>query len=368
MGEARPIFQYFPELEKKIPFVELGNFPTPVQKLERLGRELGIEQFYIKRDDLSHPEYGGNKVRKLEFLLADAKRLKRKAVLTIGAWGSNHILATTIFAKKLGLKPLCVMIPQPAQYYARKNLLLNFALGCELNYATNEPLLLAKILSVYFRHWRAGERPYFIWAGGSTPLGTIGYLNAGLEIAEQIKKGELPEPDYIFCAVGSCGTFVGLNLGTKLAGLKSKVLGVRVYERMGVNSIMCWNLARSTLKLLKKAYPDFPSLNISPKNFTILHNYYGKGYAYFTKEGRQAVKMMEELEGIKLEGTYTGKTLAGIIDLAGRGELAGKTVLFVNTYNSRPLEKLVSKLPDWKELPKEFHHCFTGKIQEEELQ
>ena len=367
MERQRALFTRFPQLAGKIPWLALGVFPTPVERAEKIGIWMGVKDFYIKRDDLSHPEYGGNKVRKLEFLLADAQRLGRRAVLTIGAWGSNHILATTIFAKKLGLKPLCVMIPQPAQHYARKNLLLNYALGCELNFARNELALAGKLAQVYLKHWQRGERAYFIWAGGSTPLGVLGYVNAGLELAEQIKEKMLPEPDYIFCAVGSCGTFAGLVLGSKLAGLKSKVVGVRVYERIGANSYFSFWLARSLLRLLKKADPDFPSLKISPRDFVILHNYAGKGYAYFTREGIEAVKVMESQEGIRLEGTYTGKTLAGIIDLARKGELGGKSVLFVNTYNSRPLDKLVEKLPDWQELPGEFHHCFTSQIQEEEV-
>lgn len=366
MRDKPYLFEKFPGLENKIPWLKLGDFPTPVVRLERLGQTLKISGLYCKRDDLSHPEYGGNKIRKLEFLLADARRFSRQSVLTLGAWGSNHVLATTVMAGRLGIKPLAVLIPQPAQEYARQNLLTNYALGCELNYAPGTLSLPLQLARVYFRHWLKGERPYLIWAGGSSPLGTLGYVEAGLEIAGQIEQGVMPEPDYIFCAVGSSGTFVGLVLGLKLAGRKTRVLGVRVFDKSMANSFIALRLARACLKLLRKHDPSIPALNLTATDFPVLHDYAGSRYAVFTKAGMEALRLAKDLEGLKLDGTYTGKTFSAIIRMSVRGELQDKVVLFLNSYNSRPIDKLVKTYPDWKELPAEFHHCFMEKIPEPE--
>jgi len=360
--ETRPLFDKFPALKNKIPWVKLGEFPTPIQKLTRLGEPLGLSELYCKRDDLTSAEYGGNKVRNLEFILGDVKRLGRKSVLTLGTWGSNQIMATAFFAKKLGMKSVCVMLPQAAQEYARKNLLIVWGLGCELNSAKGNTPVAFKLGSVYFRRWLKRERPYFVWPGGSSPLGTLGYVNAGLEIADQVRQGVMPEPDFIFCAAGSLGTFVGLVLGMKLAGLKTKVLGVRVYDQFAANSYMARRLAQNTLKLLKTNDPSIPELRLNASDFVLLHNYFGKEYAAPTKTGLEAIALAKNLEGLKLDGTYTGKTLSAIIDWARKSELKNKVTLFHNSYNSRPLENLVPAFPSWQELPKPFHHCFTGEI------
>lgn len=360
MKERPLIFERFPGLEGKIPWLCLGEFPTPVQKLNKLGAELGLEKFYCKRDDLSNPEYGGNKVRKLEFLLADAKLLNRKSVMTVGAWGSNHILATTIFSRKVGLKTIGVMVPQCSQEYARKNLLLNFALGCEIYFANGMLSAVARGGKIYLQKWLREGRPYFIWAGGTNKLGILGYVNAGLEIAEQVKQGLLPKPDDIFCAAGSCGTFAGLVLGIKLAGLNTRVIGVRVYDRVMVNSFAVLRLARGSLRLMQRTDPAVPNLELSTRDFPVLHEYVGDGYSIPTDAGLEAMRLAWELEGLVLDSTYTGKCLSGIISLARKGELKGRVVVFLNSFNSKPVEKLVEKLPDWKELPREFHHCFEG--------
>ena len=358
------LFEKFGGLEGKIPWLSLGDLPTPVQRLPKLGDQIGLPEFYCKRDDLTHPEYGGNKIRKLEFLLADVRQQSRKSALTLGGWGSNHVLATTILSNKLGIKPLAVMVPQCAQEYARKNLLLNFALGCELSYARSTVAVPFKIISVYLRRWMTGDRPYFIWAGGSSPLGTLGYVNAALEISGQVREGALPEPDYIFCAVGSCGTFSGLVLGCKLAGMKTKVIGVRVFDKPFANSYMARRLGRKTLQLMRKFDRTVPELNLMETDFTVLHDYAGPRYAQFTRPGMEAVALAQELESVKLDGAYTGKSLAALIDWARNGRLKNQKVLFLDSYNSRPLEKLVPALPDWKNLPHPFHTCFTEKIRE----
>src|SRR4030042_5456359 len=141
MAENLPeLFQQYPKL-KAIPWVSLGQFPTPVEPMAKRGESLGFKRLWVKRDDFSGVRYGGNKVRKLEFLLADAQAQGRDAVLTLGAVGSNHVLATALYAQELGLKSFAVFVPQPVQEYARKNLLCDHALGLKMHYLTNELLV-----------------------------------------------------------------------------------------------------------------------------------------------------------------------------------------------------------------------------------
>ena len=364
MRETPVLFERFPCLRGKIPWSAMGALPTPVQKLDKLGAATGLKNLYCKRDDLSHPEYGGNKIRKLEFLLADAKRLSRKSVLTLGGWGSNHVLATTVLSNKLGIRPVAVMVPQCAQEYARSNLLTNFALGCELHYARGIPAAAVKISRIYLGRRLKGDRPYFIWAGGSSALGALGYVDAGLEIAGQVRQGLLPEPDLLFCAVGSCGTFSGLVTGLKLAGLKTRVIGVRVYDKTFANSFIARRLAQNALKLLRSHDPSVPALNFSASDFTVLHDFAGSKYAVATRKGSRALHLARDLEGIQLDCAYTAKTLSAIIALAEKGELKNQVVLFLDSFNSRPVEKLAPETPAWEKLPRQFHRCFTGKIPE----
>ena len=364
MAEAVPLLKtHYPGL-KDLPWLSLGRFPTPVEPMARLGAHLGFPRLWVKRDDLSGDRYGGNKVRKLEFLLADAKRQGREAVLTLGAVGSNHVLATALYAKDLGLKSAAVFVPQPVQEYARRNLLCDLRLGLAMTYCPSQMGVPLAVIRALRRHRNPdrGGRPYLIWAGGSSPTGTLGYIGAGLEIARQVTEGEMPEPDFAFCPVGSCGTLAGLALGLKLAALRTRAVGVRVYEKMGANPWMTAYLANAALRLLRRYDPSIPHLKIRRRDFVFLDEFFGQGYAHFTRQGMEAVSMAKEFEGVKLDGTYTGKTLAGLIAFVRNQELKEKTLLFVNTYNSRDLAPLLGANPDYKRLAPELHPYFEQPI------
>lgn len=137
-----PLFKQYPLLEDKLPYVALGDFPTPVEKLDRLGADIGVDHLYIKRDDLSGKVYGGNKVRKLEFLLGHALRTEVKTVLTFGFAGSNHAVATAIYAHHVGLKSISMLMPQPNAHYPRRNLLMGYYCGVGLS-CTNIEMCLS---------------------------------------------------------------------------------------------------------------------------------------------------------------------------------------------------------------------------------
>jgi D-cysteine desulfhydrase len=365
-----PLFEQYPLLQDRLAYVPLGAFPTPVQKLERLGTELGVGQLYIKRDDLSGRVYGGNKPRKLEFILGNALRSKAREVITFGGAGSNHALATAIYARQVGLKSVSMLMPQPNAQYVRRNLLMSHYCGAELHLcgaglesARNMPLVHAATTYQVWRHrLQEGKLPHLISPGGSSPVGVTGFVNAALELRKQITSGEMPQPDYIYVACGSMGTAAGLTLGLRVAKLGGRVISVAVLSEKFTNTRVMIKLIDKTNALLCSLDASFPRFDFSETDIDIRHDYSGKRYALFTDEGMEAVSLMRECEGIKLDGTYTGKALAALKHDAKSGNLRGKAVLFWNTLNSRDFSDAISHL-DYHDLPRRFHRYFEEEVQ-----
>ena len=365
-----PLFEQYPLLRGKLAYVPLGEFPTPVQKLERLGAELGVTQLYIKRDDLSGEVYGGNKPRKLEFILGNALRSKAKEVITFGGAGSNHALATAIYARQVGLKSISMLMPQPNAQYVRQNLLMSHYCGAELHLCgaglesvMNMPLVYgATIYQLLWHRLEKGRLPYFISPGGSSPLGVIGFVNAGLELRRQVTSGQMPEPDYIYVACGTMGTAAGLTLGLRVARLSGRVVSVRICSEKFVNTRAMIKFINKTNSLLHSLDASFPRFEFSETDVNIRHDYFGKRYALFTEEGMAAVSLMRKCEGIKLDGTYTGKALAALKHDAKGESLRGKVVLFWNTLNSKDFSDAISDV-DYRDLPRRFHRYFEEEVQ-----
>jgi len=365
-----PLFEQYPTLQEKLPYVSLAKLPTPVQKLDRLGSELGIRQLYIKRDDLSGEVYGGNKLRKLEFILGNALHSKAREVITFGGAGSNHALATAIYSRQVGLKSISMLIPQPNAHYVRRNLLMSHYCGAELHqYGTalesSKSMLLLKIATIYqfLRHkLQSGHFPHFIPPGGSSSPGVTGFVNAALELKKQITEGEMLEPEYVYVACGTMGTTAGLTLGLRAAKLNSRVVPVGVTSGNFANSRAMIKLINKTNSLLHSLDTSFPIFEFTEEDIEIRHDYSGKRYAVYTREGMEAVSLMREREGIKLDGTYTGKTMAALINDARSGSLQGKVVLFWNTLNSRDFSEAISSV-DYHSLPRVFHRYFEETVQ-----
>ena len=337
-----PLFENYPRLAEKIPYISLGIFPTPVIKANQLGADIGVDSLYIKRDDLSGKIYGGNKVRKLEFLLGHALCNNAKEVLTFGYAGSNHALATAIYAEEVGLESISILLPQPNAHYVRNNLLMSHFAGAELH--QYRKIMLGFIGSIYqlLRHKRRyGHFPFIIPPGGSSCIGITGFINAAFELREQVKRGELPAPDYIYVALGTMGTAIGLTLGIKAAQLKTRVIGVRVVDEKFANPKKLSGLFHKTNSLLHAHDSTFPIFEFSEKDLEIRHGYIGQQYALFTEGGMKAAERMMNNEGIKIEGTYTAKALSALIDDAEEKILKDKVVLFWNTYNSKDISSAV---------------------------
>jgi len=358
------LFEVSRQLRRRLPWTSLGEFPTPVKKLERLGREAGLGNLYVKRDDLSSPYYGGNKVRKLEFLLADAHRRHAPRVITVGGIGSNHALATTIHGRRVGLPATLLLVDQPPSSAARRNVLLDRLHGARLVKSSSAGLPLAALRArLVGLRVRPPALPYWIPLGGSSPLGTVGFVNGAFELKRQVEEGLLPEPDVIYVASGSMGTAAGLHLGCRLAGLKTRVIGVRVTPTWLCTARKTAALVNRTSAFLCRCDPALPRVTARAEAVTVLDDYFGREYGLFTEEGMRAVRMMRGLEGIQLEGTYTGKALAGALDQSRREVREDSTILFWNTYNSVDLSAEAAAL-DYHDLPTGFHAIFEQPLQE----
>jgi D-cysteine desulfhydrase len=338
----------FPTIAGKVPRRPLALLPTPVHPLRDLGRDAGIGDLWIKRDDRTGDVYGGNKVRKLEWLLADAVARGHRSVLTTGALGSNHALATTIYARSLGLNVDLVLIPQPVTAHVRKTLLLDHAFGATIHYAPTIAAARRIAFGVLARGFFARDRRYLVPTGGSSVVGTLGYVNAGLELAEQVAAGELPEPAAVVVPLGSGGTVAGLVAGLKLAGLASRVIAVRVTD------------------LLPPTSAFLTTLELGPDDFTIRSDWLGPGYGAVTEAGLDASRRSAEHEGLKLETTYGAKALAGALALAHEPEWRGRPILFWHTYSSADPSAHVARLPAWRELPPALHFVWRDAVTDAE--
>jgi len=359
-----PLFKHYPVLKESLPHQSLGLFPTPIEKCEALAKELGIQNLYIKRDDLSGEIYGGNKVRKLEFLLADALSRHAKEVLTFGCVGSNHATATAVYANRLGLKSKLVLLPQPKTRATRANLIMNYLNGADLRFCPHEEEVSRLVAEVMEESEKEhGMKPTVIPVGGSSPVGVLGFINAALELGEQIRSGEVNEPDVIYVAIGTMGTTVGLQIGLALQKLKTQVIPIRIVPEKFTNPKDLAHLFQDTLALLRdKGVKVDDAVTHAANQISIRDDFYGSEYALFTQEGVEAMRMANELAGLKLDGTYTGKALAALIADGRKGELKNKDVLFWNTYNSRNLQPHIISL-DYHKLPQDFHPYFEETAQ-----
>ncbi len=352
------LFEVFPALQEKIPHISLIN-KTDVHQLKSLSEKLNTD-IWIKRDDQSTDIYGGNKPRKLEFILADVLEKRKANVLTMGGTGSNHCLATSIFAKQLGIHPVLLLFDQPLTADVQKKLLIYCSLGAEMLGPYGEIWALFHYLT--FKRFR--KSTYFLPVGGSSPRGVLGFVNAAFELEAQIENDEMAKPDYLFVTCGTLGTMAGLLLGCKLANLDINIIGVRVVQKFIAfynqtfsfeNAIL--KLARKTLKFMRKQDASIPRIKFEEKP-TILHDFYGTGYGKTTPEADDAIELVNKYENITLDTTYTGKTFAGLLNFIKKRELTEESILFWNTYNSRDKSKLKNPEITYKDMPKPFHKYF----------
>jgi D-cysteine desulfhydrase len=324
----------FPALRERVAWLSLGRWPTPVTEARRFAEAHGLRSLFVKREDLSHRVCGGNKVRGLEFILADAQRRGARTLATIGVTGSHHVAKTAWHARQLGLNTLAVVVKQPPAEYVQRNLATAAAAGAVLIHA-NRLTLVPRFAARYLGAWlREGQRPYFIPPGGTSPLACLGHVNAALELKGQIDAGLLPEPDYLYVALGSLGTAAGLLAGCKLAGLRTRLVGVVVSHRWYCTAGRWTRLARRVARLLRRQDPTMNPVDIAKSDATVVGGVLGKGYALPTDSSSRLAAEFLTAEGLELDPTYTAKALDGAMQFIESNGLQDRTHMFWQTYHA----------------------------------
>ena len=311
-----------------LPRLPIAHLPTPLEPLPRLSTELG-PRIFIKRDDQTGLAGGGNKTRKLEFLVADALEKKADTLITVGAPQSNHARQTAAAAAKFGLR--CILVLRGnAPPVTTGNLLLDHLLGAQVIWSgkrSREEVME----EVAEEEKAAGRHPYPVPLGGSTPLGAAAYALAMVELKEQIDamrgQGEFQTRfDRIIFASSSGGTQAGLVVGAGMTGFRGEVSGISVDEDLETLRSTVARIATETATLLgqPRAY--------SPQDISANTDYLGAGYAIMGKPEREAIELFAQTEGILVDPVYTGRAAAGMIDLIRRGVIGKQeTILFWHT-------------------------------------
>ena len=315
-----PLFERFPALSG-LERVELCTLPSPLQRVDLPGGKT----IWIKRDDLNAPVCGGNKVRSLEFLLGGLR--EGDTIHTVGGAGSTHVLSTAMHAARIGVRLDARrwshdMTPGADIVSTRVTGMVGRTPGWSAPVA---------IIRASFEASRSRHR--FIPIGGSTPLGVLGHVNAALELALQIERGEMPSPEQVVLPLGSGGTTAGLVLGFAIAGLPITVVGARVGPRVFVNRFAVLRLARRTAALIQSMTGEtLPP--IDPRRLRIAQNVYGGAYGRPLATAFDAAEILQKVSGIRLDDTYSAKAWVAAMDEARHAK--GST-LFWLTFDARCL-------------------------------
>ena len=310
----------------------LAHLPTPLERLDRLTRELDGPEIWIKRDDCTGLSTGGNKTRKLEFLMAEAELQGADLVMTQGATQSNHARQTAAFAAKMGMA--CHLLLEDrtgsndANYNQNGNVLLDHLHGATTEKRPGGTDMHAEMEKVAETFRAEGRRVYTIPGGGSNPTGALGYVNCAFEMLAQFNDRAL-KVDHIVHATGSAGTQAGLITGLKAMNAQIPLLGIGVRAPKAKQEENVYTLACATAE--KLGCPDV----VTREDVVANTDYVGDGYGIPTEDGLEAIRMFAELEAILLDPVYSAKGAAGFIDLVRKGHFKkGQRVVFLHTGGS----------------------------------
>jgi 1-aminocyclopropane-1-carboxylate deaminase/D-cysteine desulfhydrase-like pyridoxal-dependent ACC family enzyme len=312
-----PLVERFPAVGQ-LPRARLGNFPTAVVAADALAPGL-----WLKREDHSAEPLGGNKVRALEFLLGPVRAGER--VVTVGAAGSTHALATVTFARQLGAIALCFRWRQEMNDVASR-------VAARITSETGISQLSRTVIGAYAKAFVARMRgAHWIPAGGTTPLGVLGQVNAALELARQVQAGLMPAPDRVVLPLGTGGTAAGLALGLAIAGLECEIVGVRVVPRVVANHAHVRRLIDRTARLIERLTSEHIA-RPPARSFRIEHGFFGGAYGRATDAGEAISRRCLEQIGILVDPTYGAKALAAAVRIAND---RGGVTLFWLSFDGR---------------------------------
>jgi len=338
----------YPRLGERLRKVQLAELPTPVF-LNKVTTPSGVRSIAVKRDDLTNSLYGGNKVRKLEYIFRRALDRKATRVATFGAAGSNHALATAILANHIGLECTCFLAHQKRTPKVPYTLNMHRRLGTEIvRYGKSVATL------PLFRKFLQHRNAWVVPLGGSSWLGATGFVNAGLELAEQIATSDIPCPARIYIANGTMGSVAGLLLGLAAAELPTEVHAVRVADNRFTNRAILDRLMRKTAILLNRFDPTFDAGMADRTRLKWRGDFFAGGYAVFDDNTADAVSFASEQLGLSLETTYTGKAMAALLHDVQQPEYQGETYLFWNTHSSSKLPVSGKRPTTLKNIPDDF--------------
>lgn len=316
-----------PELSnilERFPRLAFTQLPSPVFALGESPHAAPLfDNIYVKHDGKCAQTYAGNKVRKLEFLLADARQRGANRIVTLGAAGSNHAVATSTYAHQMGMTCTVCLTHQPPSAIATRNLRRHLALGTQLHVYQRYSQAIAHAESL-----ARDPATQLIPLGGSSPLASLGYITAAAELVEQVEQGLLPRPERVYVACGTMGTAVGLALGFALLRQPIQVVAVRVTERSVASEDLFADLYARSVDLLRERVSGLTlERTIKSNRLMFVEEFFGDGYASPTPEALQAIEDAERA-GLTLDGTYTGKAFAALLAHRRAGKFAGPAVFW----------------------------------------
>ena len=334
--------------------VKLAHLPTPLERMKTLSSRLNGPRLYVKRDDQTGLAFGGNKARKLEFIFADALAKKSDVFITSAGVQSNWCRQTAAAAQGLGIRPILVLFKRAEEHAAYDgNLLLDFILDADIRIIElreEEEIDTEEIISKIAEEEREkGHNPYIAPVGGSRvggsmtePRGAISYTKAFLEIYREARQRKV-KIDAVVLATGSGGTQAGLVVGAKALGTETRIIGISVSREKAPSQENVSAIANNTARALGLR------MTVSPEEVIVFDDYVGEGYGILNQETADAVRLVAKTEGILLDPVYTGKAMAGLIDLKRKGYFKkDDVVVFLHTGGTPALfvyrEKLLELL------------------------
>ena len=342
-GRSAPLlFDVLPDLARRLPWTPLAHLPTPVEPCDAIAGWLGRGGVFMKRDDLVSPLYGGNKVRRYEMVLADAKAKGAKRIVTAGGIASTQVMATALFGEALGFEVCAVLFDQPVTDFAKASLLGYAGAGVEIVHGGGYAMTALRALRAY----RRVPGSYFIMPGASDPVANLGYVDAMLELAAQVDRGEAPRPDVIVVPTGSSGTLAALALGAAYLGWRTEVVGVRITTALACNRLTVKWIIRNTDRFLTRD-PRWRPMRDHAR-FSLLGSELGPGYGHPTDAAREAAARWADLTGVPGEVTYSGKALAAVRALCRDPARRDQTILLWNTLSTprpTPAPEARARLP-----------------------
>ena len=344
----------YPALGRHLPKLDLATLPTPVST-HALDLDAGSFEVAVKHDEAPSKVYGGNKVRKLEYLLQRARHRGARRVATFGTVGSNHVLATAIHAANAGLECTCFLTHQKQTPKIPATLNMHRQIGTEIVPwgRRTEPLPL-------YRKYLQGRNTWVIPLGGTCWLGSVGFVNAGLELGQQIADGLVPKPARVYIAAGTTGTVAGLVPGLTAAGIDTEVHAIQVADNPFASEEKLRRLIDKTIFILNRYDPSFTATGWQER-LVWRDSFLAGGYARVDDATSDAVETAQDQLGMSLETTYTGKAMAAMLHDLRSPRYDGSLFLYWHTANATPLPVTNDRPGDLRNIPEDFARYYPER-------